>query len=50
MSIVESKLNPQQASYDIVLPAGESWLHEVKRGQVFRRHAVLQRARSAGTL
>ena len=36
MSIIESKLNPQQASYDIVLPAGESWLHEVKRGQVFR--------------
>lgn len=36
MSIVESKLNPQQASYDIVLPAGEFWLHEVKRGQVFR--------------
>ena len=36
MSIVESKMNPQQASYDIVLPAGESWLHEVKRGQVFR--------------
>ena len=36
MSIVESKLNPQQASYDCVLPAGESWLHEVKRGQVFR--------------
>jgi hypothetical protein len=36
MIIVESKLNPQQASYDIVLPAGESWLHEVKRGQVFR--------------
>ncbi|MDD5471898.1 MAG: urea carboxylase-associated family protein [Sideroxydans sp.] len=36
MSIVESKLNPQQASYDLVLPAGESWLHEVKRGQVFR--------------
>ncbi|MBA3022312.1 MAG: urea carboxylase-associated family protein [Gammaproteobacteria bacterium] len=36
MSIVESKLNPQQASYELVLPAGESWLHEVKRGQVFR--------------
>jgi urea carboxylase-associated protein 1 len=36
MSIVESKLNPQHASYDCVLPAGESWLHEVKRGQVFR--------------
>jgi hypothetical protein len=36
MTIVESKLAPQQASYDFVLPAGESWLHEVKRGQVFR--------------
>jgi urea carboxylase-associated protein 1 len=36
MSIIESKLTPQQASYDRVLPAGESWLHEVKRGQVFR--------------
>jgi urea carboxylase-associated protein 1 len=36
MSIVESKLNPQQASYELVLPAGESWLHEVKRGQTFR--------------
>jgi len=36
MTIVESKLNPQQASYDHVLPAGESWLHEVKRGQTFR--------------
>jgi len=36
MSIVESKLTPKQASYDLVLPAGESWLHEVKRGQVFR--------------
>jgi urea carboxylase-associated protein 1 len=36
MSIVESKLNQQQACYDRVLPAGESWLHEVKRGQVFR--------------
>jgi urea carboxylase-associated protein 1 len=36
MSIVESKLNPRHASYDCVLPAGESWLHEVKCGQVFR--------------
>jgi urea carboxylase-associated protein 1 len=36
MSIVESNLNPQQACYDRVLPAGESWLHEVKRGQTFR--------------
>lgn len=36
MAIAESKFTPQQASYDFVLPAGESWLHEVKRGQVFR--------------
>lgn len=36
MAIIESNLLPAQASYEIVLPAGESWLHEVKRGQVFR--------------
>ena len=36
MSIVNSNLSIQQACYDTVLPAGESWLHEVKRGQVFR--------------
>ncbi len=36
MTTVDSNLIPQQASYDFVLPAGESWLHEVKRGQVFR--------------
>jgi urea carboxylase-associated protein 1 len=36
MAIVESKLTPQQASYDYILPAGESWLHEVKRGKIFR--------------
>ncbi len=36
MSIIESKLTPAQASYDYVVPAGESWLHEVKRGQTFR--------------
>ncbi len=34
--IVESKLNPQNAVYDYVLPAGEAWLHEVKKGQIFR--------------
>jgi urea carboxylase-associated protein 1 len=36
MTIVESNLTPELASYDLVLPAGESWLHEVKRGQLFR--------------
>ncbi len=34
--IVESKLDPQNAVYDYVLPAGEAWLHEVKKGQIFR--------------
>jgi uncharacterized protein len=36
MAIVESKFIPEQASYSYILPAGESWLHEVKQGQVFR--------------
>lgn len=36
MAIVESKLTAQQAIYNSILPAGASWLHEVKRGQVFR--------------
>jgi urea carboxylase-associated protein 1 len=36
MAIVESKLTPERAIYDLVLPAGEFWLHEIKRGQVFR--------------
>ena len=36
MAIIESNLLPERANYAIVLPAGESWLHEVKRGQVFR--------------
>lgn len=36
MAIVASNLAPQNAAYDLVLPAGEAWLHEVKRGQVLR--------------
>ncbi|MFA6203312.1 MAG: urea amidolyase associated protein UAAP2 [Gallionella sp.] len=36
MTIVESKLTLEQACYDLILPAGESWLYEVKRGQLFR--------------
>jgi urea carboxylase-associated protein 1 len=36
MAIVESKLTTERAIYDLVLPAGESWLHEIKCGQVFR--------------
>lgn len=34
--IVESKLDTQNAVYDYALPAGEAWLHEVKKGQIFR--------------
>ncbi|MES1980912.1 MAG: urea amidolyase associated protein UAAP2 [Pseudomonadota bacterium] len=36
MAIIESRLAAEQASYDHVLPAGEAWLHEVRRGQIFR--------------
>jgi urea carboxylase-associated protein 1 len=36
MSLVESKLDAAQAIYDFTLPAGEPWLHEVKKGQTFR--------------
>jgi urea carboxylase-associated protein 1 len=36
MSIVESSLNSSQAIHDEVVPAGEPWIHVVKKGQVFR--------------
>ncbi|WP_123101572.1 urea amidolyase associated protein UAAP2 [Acidithiobacillus sulfuriphilus] len=36
MAIIESDFMPIDAVYDKVLPAGESWLHEVKKGQVLR--------------
>ncbi|MDE2254144.1 MAG: urea carboxylase-associated family protein [Betaproteobacteria bacterium] len=35
-NLVESPLDPQAASYDHVLPAGEGWLHAIKAGQTFR--------------
>jgi urea carboxylase-associated protein 1 len=34
--LVESPLQPATAVHDEVLPAGEPWVHLVKRGQVFR--------------
>ena len=34
--LVESKFDPATAIYDSVLPAGEGWIHEVKKGQTFR--------------
>ena len=36
MSLVESKLNPADAVYRHVIPAGEPWIHEIGAGQYFR--------------
>jgi uncharacterized protein len=36
MTIIESTLDTRDAFYDFTLPAGEPWLHEVKRGQTLR--------------
>jgi hypothetical protein len=33
---IESKLDPNSASYRHVIPAGDSWIHEIRRGQYFR--------------
>ena len=32
----ESSLDPSNAVYDFTLPAGDGWMHEIKRGQTFR--------------
>lgn len=34
--IRQSHLDPARAAYDFTLPAGEPWMHEIKRGQIFR--------------
>ena len=36
MSLVASNLNPADAIYSAEIPAGESWIHEIRKGQVFR--------------
>ncbi|MEO5863032.1 MAG: urea amidolyase associated protein UAAP2 [Burkholderiales bacterium] len=36
--LTQSKLNPARAIYDFTLRAGEGWLREIKRGQMFRIH------------
>src|SRR6202020_2108852 len=33
---VESKLKPGEAIYRHIIPAGEPWIHEIRRGQYFR--------------
>jgi hypothetical protein len=35
-NLVESRLDAARAVYDFTLPAGEPWLHEIRKGQVFR--------------
>ena len=34
--LVESTLDPANAVYSAVIPAGESWLHPITKGQTFR--------------
>lgn len=36
LPIQESRLGAAQAQYDFTLPAGEPWLHEIKKGQTLR--------------
>ena len=36
MSLVESQLDPRDAVYRHVIPAGEPWIHEIRAGQFFR--------------
>ncbi|MCD6025037.1 MAG: urea carboxylase-associated protein 1 [Fibrobacteria bacterium] len=36
LNYVESPLKPEDAVYDHVLPAGEGWMHEIRKGQSFR--------------
>jgi urea carboxylase-associated protein 1 len=36
IKIVESRLEAAAAAYSFVIPAGEPWLHEIRKGQYFR--------------
>jgi urea carboxylase-associated protein 1 len=36
VSIVASQLDPKDAVYRAVVPAGDPWIHEIKNGQFFR--------------
>jgi len=36
VSIVASNLDPRNAIYRAVIPAGDPWIHEIKEGQFFR--------------
>ncbi len=34
--LFESRLDPAQAVYSAIIPAGEPWIHEIRKGQFFR--------------
>jgi hypothetical protein len=36
VNLVASNLNPDAAMYRAVIPAGEPWIHEINKGQIFR--------------
>ncbi len=36
LNYVESSLDPRRAVYDAVIPAGEGWMREIRRGQTLR--------------
>ena len=36
LNYVESALHPETASYDHVIPAGDGWMHPVRKGQTLR--------------
>jgi len=36
MSLVSSALDPSKAKYSFEIPAGEPWIHEVRRGETLR--------------
>ena len=46
--LVESKLDPRDAIYSAVIPAGEPWMHEIRRGQFFRIVDLHGNRRSGG--
>jgi urea carboxylase-associated protein 1 len=35
-NFIQSTLDPAQAGYSFVIPAGEHWIHEIRKGEVFR--------------
>lgn len=36
MTVTESTLNQAQAAYRAIVPAGDPWIHELQKGQLFR--------------